>query len=109
VYTEDVWPITRQLRLQRVCGDAVGRLARRQEQIVTDSYWVRRLPGRSPPQQTPTARDDLDIFSAKVRRRGENTLGLFIAINGFELTAIEIHQAIARRSCSWTAGTFTRC
>lgn len=43
-------------------------------------------------QQTPTARDDLDIFSAKVRRRGENTLGLFVAINGFEPTAVEIHS-----------------
>jgi hypothetical protein len=43
-------------------------------------------------QQDPTARDDLDVFSAKVRRRGENTLGLFIAISGFEPTAIEIHS-----------------
>lgn len=31
-------------------------------------------------------------FSAKVRRGGENTLGLFIAINGLEPTAVEIHS-----------------
>jgi hypothetical protein len=43
-------------------------------------------------QRDPTARDDLDVFSAKVRRRGENTLGLFIAISGFEPTAVEIHS-----------------
>lgn len=43
-------------------------------------------------QQDPTARDDLDVFSAKVRRRGENTLGLFIAINGFEPSAVELHS-----------------
>jgi hypothetical protein len=43
-------------------------------------------------QQDPTARDDLDVFSAKVRRRGENTLGLFIAISGFEPTAVDIHS-----------------
>lgn len=29
---------------------------------------------------------------AKVHRRGENTLGLFLAINGFELTAIELRS-----------------
>ena len=44
VYGEDVGPITRQLRLQSICGDAVGRLARRQEQIVTDSYWGEKTP-----------------------------------------------------------------
>lgn len=34
----------------------------------------------------------LDVFSANVHRRGENTLGLFISINGFEPTAVEIHS-----------------
>jgi Restriction endonuclease len=43
-------------------------------------------------QQKLTARDDLDIFSAKVSRRGENTLGLFVSINGFEPTAVDIHS-----------------
>lgn len=39
-----------------------------------------------------TARDALDVFAAKVRRRGENTLGLFLAMNGFEPTAVELHS-----------------
>jgi hypothetical protein len=43
-------------------------------------------------QQNATARDDLDVFSTKVRRRGENTLGLFIAINGFEPSAVDLHS-----------------
>jgi DNA-directed RNA polymerase specialized sigma24 family protein len=46
VYSEDVGPIARQLRLQSICGDAVGRLARRQEQVVTDSYWGEQTPGQ---------------------------------------------------------------
>jgi len=43
-------------------------------------------------QKEPSARDELDAFSMKVRRRGENTLGLFLAINGFEPTAISLHS-----------------
>lgn len=43
-------------------------------------------------KQDPTARDELDIFTAKVQRRGENTLGLFLAINGFEPTAVQLHS-----------------
>jgi hypothetical protein len=34
----------------------------------------------------------LDIFTAKVRRRGENTLGLFVAISGFQPTAVNLHS-----------------
>ncbi len=37
------------------------------------------------------ARDELDIFAAKVSRRVENTLGLFVAISGFEPTAVDLH------------------
>jgi hypothetical protein len=43
-------------------------------------------------QKDPSARDELDIFSMKVGRRGENTLGLFLSINGFEPTAIALHS-----------------
>lgn len=43
-------------------------------------------------EKDPTARDDVDVFAAKVRRRGENTLGLFLAMNGFEPTAVELHS-----------------
>jgi hypothetical protein len=32
------------------------------------------------------------VFAAKVRRRSDNTLGLFLAINGFEPTAVERHS-----------------
>jgi hypothetical protein len=43
-------------------------------------------------EQDPSPRNDLDVFAAKVRRRGENTLGLFVAINGFEPNAVEVHS-----------------
>jgi hypothetical protein len=43
-------------------------------------------------QQRPTPTADLDVFSGKVRRRGENTLGLFISINGYEPTAVDLHS-----------------
>lgn len=43
-------------------------------------------------QQALTARNDLDVFKTKVERRGENTLGLFISIAGFEPTAVEKHS-----------------
>jgi hypothetical protein len=43
-------------------------------------------------EKDPTARDELDVFAAKVHRRGENTLGLFLAINGFETTAVDLHS-----------------
>lgn len=42
-------------------------------------------------QKDPSARDELDIFAAKVSRRVENTLGLFVAISGFEPTAVDLH------------------
>lgn len=35
---------------------------------------------------------DLDAFSAKVQRKLENTLGLFLAMNGFSMDAIEAHS-----------------
>jgi hypothetical protein len=67
----------------RVAGEQIdGGLTFGSEYFLLEAKW----------QQDPTARDDLDVFSAKVRRRGENTLGLFIAINGFEPTAVEIHS-----------------
>jgi hypothetical protein len=67
----------------RVAGEQIdGGLTFGGEYFLLEAKW----------QQNPTARDDLDVFSAKVRRRGENTLGLFIAINGFEPTAVEIHS-----------------
>lgn len=67
----------------RVAGEQIdGGLTFGGEYFLLEAKW----------QQDPAARNDLDVFSAKVRRRGENTLGLFIAINGFEPSAIEIHS-----------------
>jgi hypothetical protein len=42
-------------------------------------------------QQGVVARDALDVFRAKVERRSENTLGLLVAVNGFEPTAVEMY------------------
>jgi Restriction endonuclease len=67
----------------RVVGEQIdGGLTFGGEYFLLEAKW----------QQSATARDELDVFSAKVRRRGENTLGLFISINGFEPTAVEIHS-----------------
>jgi hypothetical protein len=67
----------------RVAGEQIdGGLTFGGEYFLLEAKW----------QQGPSARDDLDVFSAKVRRRGENTLGLFISINGFEPAAVEIHS-----------------
>jgi hypothetical protein len=37
----------------------------------------------------PIGRSELDVFSKKVERKGKNTLGLYISINGFTEDAIE--------------------
>lgn len=67
----------------RVVGEQIdGGFTLESEHFLLEAKW----------RQDPTARDDLDIFSAKVRRRGENTLGLFLSINGFESTAVGIHS-----------------
>ena len=44
-------------------------------------------------QQDPVAAQNLDAFSAKVERKLENTLGLFLSINGFSSDAIETHSS----------------
>ncbi len=38
------------------------------------------------------SRADLDSFSAKVKRKLENSLGLFLSINGFSQDGVEIHS-----------------
>lgn len=40
--------------------------------------------------KTPTS--DLDSFSGKIKRKLENTLGLFLSINGFEDSAVELYS-----------------
>jgi len=39
-----------------------------------------------------TAVADLDSFSAKITRKLENTLGLFLSVNGFQPSAVEVHS-----------------
>ncbi|WP_119726345.1 restriction endonuclease [Thermomonospora amylolytica] len=40
----------------------------------------------------PTPVSDLDIFAGKVERKLDNTLGLFVSMNGYQDSAIEIHS-----------------
>lgn len=39
---------------------------------------------------TPVA--NLDIFSSKVKRKLDNTLGLFVSMPGFQPTAVDVHS-----------------
>jgi hypothetical protein len=67
----------------RVVGEQIdGGFGLDSEHFLLEAKW----------EKDPTGRDDLDIFSAKVGRRGENTLGLCLAINGFEPTAVDLHS-----------------
>ncbi len=43
-------------------------------------------------QAVASERSDLDSFAAKISAKIENTLGLFISINGFEPTAVTKHS-----------------
>lgn len=43
-------------------------------------------------QKAPTPRADLDVFRAKVEEKAENTLGLFVSIEGFQDTAVSKHS-----------------
>jgi len=44
--------------------------------------------------QRPVSRADMDAFSAKVTRKLENTLGLFLSINGFSQDGIDIYSNV---------------
>lgn len=43
-------------------------------------------------EDSPADRAALDVFAAKVDRKSENTLGLFVAISGFNDAAIKAHS-----------------
>jgi hypothetical protein len=43
-------------------------------------------------EDSPADRAALDVFAAKVDRKSENTLGLFVAISGFSDTGVETHS-----------------
>lgn len=49
-------------------------------------------------------RKDLDAFRAKIEGRIENTLGLFVSINGFQPTAVENHSGRGARMILMTGG-----
>jgi hypothetical protein len=44
-------------------------------------------------QKASVSIQDLDGFSAKVNRKLDNTLGLFLSINGFSADAVSLHSA----------------
>jgi predicted transcriptional regulator len=44
-------------------------------------------------QQEPVSREQLDGFGGKVQRKLENTLGLFLSINGFSRDGVDIHSS----------------
>lgn len=43
-------------------------------------------------QQALTPPSDLDVFSSKVQRKLDNTLGLFVSMSGFQPTAVTLHS-----------------
>lgn len=45
-------------------------------------------------QQELVGTQDLDAFKGKISRKLENTLGLFLAVNGFADTAVEAHSTV---------------
>jgi hypothetical protein len=44
-------------------------------------------------QKTPANASDLDSFAAKIRRKLENTLGVFLSINSFSQDGIDAHSS----------------
>lgn len=40
----------------------------------------------------PASREDVDVLAQKVLRKGRNTLGLFLAVNGFSEPAVRAHS-----------------
>ena len=43
-------------------------------------------------QEYPTNASDLDAFAGKISRKLDNTLGLFLSINGYSEEAVKIHS-----------------
>ena len=43
-------------------------------------------------QKAPVGRGDLDIFAAKVKRKGKNAVGLFVSVNGFSQPALDEYR-----------------
>jgi Restriction endonuclease len=67
----------------RITGEQIdGGFTLDMEHFLVEAKW----------ENAPTDRAALDIFTAKIDRKAENTLGLFVAISGFEPTAAEMHS-----------------
>jgi hypothetical protein len=54
----------------------------------------------------PSERKELDAFKAKIQSKIENTLGLFISINGFQETAVEFHSGHGSQMLLMTGADF---
>jgi|LDZT01.1.fsa_nt_gi hypothetical protein len=44
-------------------------------------------------QKNPVGTKDLDGFSGKLNRKLDNTLGLFLSVNGFSVDAVKVHSS----------------
>lgn len=67
----------------RVTGEQIdGGFSLDQEHFVLEAKW----------EKDPSDRAALDVLRQKVDRRSENTLGLFVAISGFDPTAVQLHS-----------------
>lgn len=53
-----------------------------QEHFLLEAKW----------EKGPADREALDVLDKNVERRSENTLGLFVAISGFEPVAVQAHS-----------------
>jgi hypothetical protein len=45
-------------------------------------------------QRDPAGTQDLDAFAGKINRKLENTLGMFLSVNGFMPNAVQIHSTV---------------
>jgi restriction endonuclease Mrr len=67
----------------RIAGEQIdGAFALDSNNFLLEAKW----------HSTTTPRKDLDAFAAKIADKIENTLGLFITINGFDPTAVAKHS-----------------
>ncbi len=67
----------------RIAGEQIdGAFTFGHTDYLLEAKWQRELVGI----------EDLDAFSGKVSRKLENTLGLFVSVNGFSPTAVEAHE-----------------
>lgn len=66
----------------RLVGEQIDGAFTYEGEYLLEAKWHQEL--------TPVA--DLDIFSSKVKRKLDNTLGLFVSMTGFQPTAVDVHS-----------------